>query len=144
MIQAPQRTVAFLKDQVKPAPRPDLKRIDQWVADLDSNNFQTREKAMKELDGLGELALPALDKKLADKGLSLEARRRLEELTQKAKTVLSGEELRNIRAIEILEGIGTPEAAALLDRLAHGGDGAILTEQAKSALKRLTQRSASK
>jgi len=58
----------------------------------------------------------ALEKKLEDKTVSLEARRRVESLMEKTKTVLSGEELRAIRGIEVLEGIGTPDAKEVMRR----------------------------
>jgi hypothetical protein len=145
MIQSPQLAVPFLKDRLKPAPRPDQQRIDQCLADLDSRSFKTREKAMKELEQFGHLAVPSIDRKLAEKALSLEARKRLEELSQKLnKTFLSGDELRAIRAVEVLEGIGTPEAVAVLKELAGGGEGTALTEQARKALARLARRSGGK
>jgi hypothetical protein len=145
MMQAPQLAVPFLKERVKPVPHADQKRIDQCLADLDSRNFKTREKAVKELEGFGQLAVPSLDRKLAEKDLSLETRRRAVDLAQKLnKTVLSGDELRAIRAVEVLEGIGTAEAIAVLKDLAGGGDGPALTEQARKALARLARRSEGK
>jgi hypothetical protein len=143
MIQSPQ-AVSFLKGRLKPVPGPDPKRIDRWLVDLDSRDFNTREQAAKGLQEAGELAFPALEKKLADKGVSLEARRRMGALLENVKTVLSADELRQIRAIEVLEEIGTGEAKQVIDNLAHGGDGAVLTEQAKNALARLARRSGSK
>lgn len=141
MIQAPQSAVPFLKERVKPIPQPDQQRIAQCLTDLDSKNFKTREKAMKELEAFGQLAVPALDRKLEDKDLSLEARKRTEALATKLnRTVLTGDELRALRAVEILEGIGTAEAQAVLKDLASGGEGATLTEQARKALARLTSR----
>jgi hypothetical protein len=141
MIQSPQQAVPFLKERVKPAPRPDQKRIDQCLADLDSRNFKRREKAMKDLEAFGQLAVSSLDRKLAEQALSLEARKRMEELALKlTKTILSGDEVRTIRAVEVLEGIGTPEAVAVLKDLAGGGEGAALTEQARKALARLARR----
>lgn len=140
LIQSPQLAVPFLKERVKPVPRPDQQRIDGCLADLDSRNFKTREKAMKDLEGFGQLAVPSLDRKLAEKDLSLEARKRAEALAQKLnKTVLTGDELRTIRAVEVLEGIGTPEAVAVLKDLAGGGEGPALTEQARKALARLAR-----
>jgi hypothetical protein len=41
-----------------------------------------------------------------------------------------------VRAIELLECLGTPEARALLERLAAGASGARLTQEAKAALDR--------
>jgi len=141
MIQTPGTSVPFLKDRLKPVPRLDQKQIDQWLVDLDSRDFQTRDLAAKNLGKAGDLALPALAKKLDDKKVSLEARRRVESLMEKNKTVLSGEELRAIRGIEVLEGIGTPDAKEVLDALAHGCDGAVITEQAKNAQARLGRQS---
>jgi hypothetical protein len=140
----PKRVVPFVQARVKPGPVPDPKRIQQSLADLNSNIFQKRAKASAELEGFGELAMAAIDERLADKSLSLEARRYLEAIAQKAKTVLSGEELRSIRAVEVLEQIGTTEARAVLDDLSRGGASAVLTEQARKALARLTQRSGGK
>jgi HEAT repeat protein len=86
------------------------------------------------------LAHAAIDKKLADKAIPLETRRQLEALGQKTKTILSADDLRNLRAVEILSQIGTPEARAILGDLAAGGEGAVLTEQARKALARLALR----
>ncbi len=145
LIRSPQLAVPFLKERVKPVPRPDQKRIDQALVDLDSRNFRTREKAAKELEQLGQLAVPALDRLLAEKTLSLEARKRTEELALKlTKTTLSGDELRALRAVEVLEGIGSPEALAVLKELALGGEGAPLTEQARNAAARVERRSGGK
>lgn len=143
-IKSPAVAVPFLKQRVQVVPRVDADRLNQWLADLDSEDFKTREKATKELEGLGELAVSALEKKIGEKTLSLEARRRLETLLQNSKTSLSGEELRGIRAVEVLEGIGTPDALVVLDKLAHGGEGAVVTEHARKAVARLAQRSGSK
>jgi hypothetical protein len=45
-----------------------------------------------------------------------------------------------IRAVEILEEIGTAAAREWLAKLAKGGAGAPLTLEAQAALERLTQR----
>src|ERR1700685_4544218 len=37
LIRAPQIAVPFLKDHLKPVPVPDAKRLEQLIADLDSN-----------------------------------------------------------------------------------------------------------
>jgi hypothetical protein len=51
-----------------------------------------------------------------------------------------GEELRRVRAVEVLELIGTPEARRLLEELAGGEPAARLTREASSSLRRLTHR----
>jgi hypothetical protein len=46
--------------------------------------------------------------------------------------------LRTLRAIDVLESIGTPEAQQILRKLAEGAPGARETREAKTALERLT------
>lgn len=49
----------------------------------------------------------------------------------------SPEELRAVRALEMLEQINTPVARQILQRLAKGAAHAPLTQQAKASLQRL-------
>jgi hypothetical protein len=55
---------------------------------------------------------------------------------KRTSLLLKGERLRAYRAIEVLERIGTPEARQLLQTLAAGAPGALLTTTAQAALKR--------
>ena len=96
----------------------------------------TREKATKELERLGETAVPSLEKSLATKS-SKEVRFRIRQILEKRKKALAPEEVRVIRAIEALERAGTAEARELLERLARGAPEARLTREAKSALANL-------
>jgi hypothetical protein len=137
LVVSPQVAVPFLKDRVKPVQAADAKRIEQFIGDLDNSSFQTRDQASKSLESLGILALPAIEKKLAAKP-SLEVQQRLEGLREKInEQPMTSAELRGVRAIEALALIGTPEAKTVLQDLAKGGEGALLTEQAKLALRRL-------
>jgi len=52
----------------------------------------------------------------------------------------TGETLRRLRAIAVLEKIGTPEARRVLERLASGLDGARETRDAKATLRRLDRK----
>jgi RNA polymerase sigma factor (sigma-70 family) len=136
---APNAAIPFLQKHLPPVPAADKKRMARLIADLDSDDFATRQKATEELEKLGELALPAY-RKARDGKPSLETRRRLEDLQRKAHAAwweVSGERLRSLRAIEALELAGTPEAREVLATLAAGAEGARLTEEAKAALKRL-------
>jgi hypothetical protein len=45
--------------------------------------------------------------------------------------------LRGVRAVEVLERAGTPEARQLLAALAGGAPGALLTREAAASLQRL-------
>jgi len=114
--------------------------ITRLIADLDSARFADREKALEELDRLGELAGPAL-RKLLQSRPSLEARKRAEQLLQKLEAATpSGERLRGLRAIAALEFMGNTEARELLRRLSAGAAEALLTQEAKAALVRLARR----
>lgn len=68
-------------------PATDAKKIAQLIADLDSNQFATREKASEELTKLGRLAEEALRKQLAGKP-PLEVAKRVEALLQKVEAQL--------------------------------------------------------
>ncbi|HEY7309740.1 MAG TPA: hypothetical protein VH643_10315 [Gemmataceae bacterium] len=107
------------------------------VWDLESDRFEVREKAQKELEHLGPLAGPALRRTLANRPL-LETRRRVEALrTKLGQRTLSAEELQQVRAVELLERIGGSEARRQLKSLAGGASEVWLTREAKASLRRL-------
>jgi WD40 repeat protein len=133
---APKEAVPWIKEQLKPAKPFDQKRTLELLKNLDSEEFKTRDSATKELLKLDEQIVPALDKALAANP-SLESKRRLEGVRDKLTAiVLQGERLRDYRAIEVLERIGTPEARQVLQELAKGAPGALITSSAQAALKR--------
>jgi hypothetical protein len=140
---APEQAVPFLSERLRPVASPDAqqtKQIRQWVADLDSPRFVVRDAAMRELQGGGETAAPALREALAGAG-GLEARRRLESLLAKLDSAApTGEVLRALRAVEALEAIGTEGARRLLGQLAGGAPHARLTREARASLERLTRK----
>jgi DNA-binding transcriptional ArsR family regulator len=109
-------------------------------ADLDSERFEVRSQAGRELERLGEGVVPALRKSLDNKP-SPEMRRRAEVLIERlASSAPSGQRLQALRSIEVLEWIGTPQARVLLDELAKGLPEARQTRDAKAALERLANR----
>jgi WD40 repeat protein len=133
----PARTVALLRHEIRPAPAPDSKRIAQLIADLDNNQFEAREKANQELDKLGKAAEPVLRQALTG-DLSVEVRRRLEHvLARPEEPPSTPESIRLLRAVEVLERIGSPEAKEVLRSLAKGAVGHLLTREAKVTLERL-------
>ncbi len=132
------QAVSYLDERLQPLRAPDEKQLTDLITDLGSDRFAVRERANRELDRLGELAVEACRKALADKP-SPEVRRRLEELMERYEApamVTSTERLRTLRALEALELAGTPEARHVCAKLAGGANGAWLTEQAKAALQR--------
>jgi WD40 repeat protein len=136
------QAVAFVKDRLRAVSTSDAERLTRLIADLDSNRFAVREKATEELEKEGELAKPALLQALAGMP-SAEVRQRIEQLLEKLDgAVTSSEALRSLRAVKVLEDIGTAAARQVLDGLARGAAGARLTQEAKTALERLARRSA--
>jgi hypothetical protein len=130
--------VPFLRDRLRPVTvTVDDQRLARLLADLDSAQFDVRERAEAGLAKLGELAEPAL-RKAAASGPSLEVRRRVEGLLEELnRHVLTGDERRSLRAVEVLERVGTAEARRVLEALARGTPDARLTREAKAALTRL-------
>src|SRR5262249_36748678 len=97
---SPARSVALLRERLTPVTSPDEKWLAKLLADLDSAKYAERQKAKKELEKLGDLALPAL-KRAVESGASAEvtaaARRMIETLTSRR---LTPEEIRQVRAVE--------------------------------------------
>jgi hypothetical protein len=141
---APRESVPFLGKQMPPVPVPDPAKVAQLLKDLQNERFAVREKADKELAKLGDLVEPDLQK-AAGEDTPLELRRRVQQLLDKLQgPVTQPEVLRGLRAVEVLENIGTPEAREALRRLGTGAPGSRLTREARSSLERLNRRAAVK
>jgi HEAT repeat protein len=132
-----------MEEHLHPAPALDPKELDRLISDLDSNQFEVRAKASAALEGMGTTAGPALRKALAGKP-SAEVRRRIVALMEKIQSRIPPlKELREIRAVEILEYLAASSADAtrltaidLLEQLAGGAPDARLTQEANAALRR--------
>jgi WD40 repeat protein len=142
----PDQAVCLLKARLSPARLATPAELDKLVADLDSDSYVTRASANQELARLGEVAEAALVKLLQGKP-KLEQRRRAEDLLAKLEAqrlAPSGARLRQLRAIEALERIGTLEARQLLQSLASGASVSRLTHEAQASLSRLEKLSPGK
>jgi hypothetical protein len=137
-------TVSFLKARLPPATaRVPPEMVARFIADLDAGDFHIRERARRELEKLGESCEPALRQALV-KQPSLEMRRRVQRLLsqlEEERKEPSGEVLRIVRAVEVLEHIGTREARQVLETLAAGAPGPYRTREAQAALERLQKAS---
>jgi hypothetical protein len=111
--------------------------VGRLVEELNSGKFAVRDRAEAELGRLGEAAGPALRKALEGRPAE-ELRRRVLKLIERLEAVPTAERLREVRAVEVLERIGTAEARGVLKGLAGGAPGARLTREAQAALERLT------
>lgn len=137
LTQASKQSLPLLRDRVKPAVPVDPKKVAKLIGDLDSEDFDQRSAAAEELEKLGELAVPSLQNVLIGQP-TLETRRRAEQLLARLTGgALTPEQIRLVRAIEVLERTATPEARQLLDTLAMGAPGALATRQSQAVLSRL-------
>src|SRR5205823_6018373 len=100
------------------APKPTGAELDKLIARLDATSFAERDAATRELDRLGTLAAPLVRERL-DSANTTEVRRRLSEFLKRHDRPyrLTGARLRERRAMELLEIMGTTEAKALLRTL---------------------------
>jgi hypothetical protein len=131
---------ALLGEKLKPVPTPaGVRTTAALISDLDAAAFGVREAASRELVGRVEVDAAELAAALADSP-SAEVRRRLTEVLRSAPgpwPKLGAEDLRRVRAVGVLEAIGTPEARRLLKALADGDPYALLTREARAAGARL-------
>jgi hypothetical protein len=137
------KAVSLLRERLRPAARPP-RSVEQTIIDLDSRRFPVREKAMADLLQLGERIRPALKKALAS-SITLEVRRRVEAILRKLdSTPIPPARLRAVRAVEVLEHIGTTEARQILEALAGGDPEDQVTVEARASLRRLAHRPVSR
>lgn len=133
----------FLRDRVKagvvPFTPPAPGTLRALVADLDDDDFATRESAEKTLGGLGEACRTTLAD--AVRGTkSPEQKMRLTRLLTKLDTSpvaeLRKEDVPLAWALAALERIGTPEARDVIRVMASGPPASRLTREANAALDR--------
>jgi RNA polymerase sigma factor (sigma-70 family) len=140
LARAGEQAASFLADHLKPATAVDAEKITRLIEDLESERFPVRANAEAELTKLEDLAEPALRRALEGKPRSLELRRRIERLLERLEVpIVSGQRLRVLRAVEVLEQVGTPRVPTLR-RLSAGAPAAWLTREAKAALGRVERR----
>ena len=133
------RAVLLLNHKLRPIAKVDAEHVKRLIAQLDDDQFVERERAAKQLAALDELAPPALR---AAESRSLEHRRRIEALLDRASLLKSPQMLQSLRAVEVLERIGTTDAQRVLATLAAGAPEARLTQEAKAGAERLARRDA--
>jgi hypothetical protein len=136
----PRQAAALVKQRMRPAPTSDPRRLARLIHDLDDDRFTIREQATAELAALGEAAVPTLQE-ARKRQPSPEAARRLRQLLEHCEEEIPPpEQLRQLRSVELLEGIGTSEARELLAKLASGTMATRLSREARASLNRLERR----
>ncbi len=137
---APGEAVALVTKHVRPDDGKGAgDEVARLIAALDDDSFDVRQDAHKQLAAMGKSVEEPLRKALGA-GPSAEMKRAVEDLLDKLKDKGQGpppESLRALRAVEVLEDLGTPEARKLLEQIAKGRQGAPLTAAAEDAVGRL-------
>jgi WD40 repeat protein len=138
LAEMPTEVVPFLRQRLKGTAAVPPGRIDELIVELDSPRFPMRQKASQALEEIGSQAADKLRRALKA-GASAETARRVQEVLDKLeqKGPKSSDDVRSVRAVEVLERIGTAEARQVLQALTQGAPGARLTQEAQAALKRL-------
>jgi RNA polymerase sigma factor (sigma-70 family) len=139
LARAQEQTVAWVREHLPPSRKPDVEHVARLLRDLDDDRFAVREEAAAALQRLAELAAPALRQALDGKP-SAEVRRRVPRLLEQIDGDKTPEQLRSLRAVEVLERLGTPEARKVLEELAKGTPEAHQTQEATASLHRLARR----
>jgi WD40 repeat protein len=138
----PKESVPFLNQRLHLATPINAKRLAKLLADLEDKEFNVQEKAATELEELGPAVVPHLRKALAGKP-SLPVRRWLELALENVQAqAIDKQRLVILRALEVLERAGTPQAREVFVKLAEGEPGSWLTQEAKASLDRLARRGA--
>jgi WD40 repeat protein len=135
-LAAPAEAIKWFAKKIALPEALDPKQARRWLADLGSDVFETREAASQALQRLDRQALPYLQEALKS-AESLEVRRRVEKILEQQRVGLTPDQIRQVRAVMVLERIGDGAAQELLRRWADGPAGALLTMEASAALNRL-------
>jgi WD40 repeat protein len=131
--------VKFLKERLHPE-RAAGELVPKLVAKLDNEAYAVREGAFRDLKKMG-LAIEGELRTALTGSVGPEARKRLEKLLEPCeKRPASLEELRVVRALQVLEQVGSAEARDTLRTIAGGAPGSWITMQAHLAVKRLQRR----
>jgi hypothetical protein len=134
----PKQALAYLLGRLQRVGSADKARISECISNLADDRFEVRRAATKQLDELGELAVEQLRRRLAENP-GAEEKRRIEELILKTR-ICPKARLRDLRAIQIVEYIGTRQSKSILEELAKGAPESVITQESKASLERLNGR----
>jgi WD40 repeat protein len=137
LLASPAEALPLLTRRLRPLPVLSPERQAEVLRDLDHPRYQVRDRATSELARLGELAEPLLRRTLKAPS-SPETRRRVQILLERlAAGRPSADNLRALRAFEVLERIGTADVRPLLEAHAREAPEALLAQEARASLQRL-------
>jgi RNA polymerase sigma factor (sigma-70 family) len=139
LVEGGATATSYIDQQLKPIEVLDDERTKRLISDLDSVKFKVRTEAAEVLEKQGDFAEASLRRALTGKN-SPEQRRHLERLIAKIESnrdTPSGELLRRLRAIEVLEQLGSAEAVKVLRRISREFRDTTTRESARASLNRL-------
>lgn len=136
LAREPDAAVKMARMRLKPAVAPSERTLAGILRDLGDAEFAIRERAAKNLDQYGEVAVAAVKARISQLP-SPESRLRCEAfLTKFTGSGADAAHIADSRAIELLESLDTDESRTLLKELAGGEPDAFRTQEAKRALER--------
>jgi WD40 repeat protein len=137
---APDIAVPFLREQIAKLPA-QKDHAGPLLKDLSSDNFATRQRAIRALENLGRAAEPSLRKALAGELPSLEMRRRIERILDKVDgPVADPDVLRAQRITSALERMPGPAGRKILESIAKASSDSWLGKEATASLARLVSK----
>jgi WD40 repeat protein len=136
LIADPEGTSKFLDEKLQAAKAPDAALLSSCIDRLSAPAFADREKAASELGAFGDAILTQL-RSARGKAADAELRERLDRLIRELeRPAVAGGRLQQVRAVEVLEALGTAASRRVLEKLAGGAAGASLTREARFGLGR--------
>lgn len=139
LVAAPEQAVDLLRQKLPLTTADDQRRIQRTIQALGDDNFKVRTDAQGELTRSAELADAALREALRG-ALPLESRRRIESILARDPGTPPAVWRTTLRALDLLEMIGTPEARRLLETLCKAGKESPHQAEAQRSLERLSRR----
>jgi WD40 repeat protein len=138
LCRSPKEALALVNSELSKIAPVSPSRVRQLIAELGNADFNVRNRATHELEATQESYMSMLREALAaDPEPEVSVRiRKLLSRADPDRLEPGSERLRWIRALEVLERIGTPEAFAIVRELAAGPADRRLTAEAKSVLRR--------
>jgi WD40 repeat protein len=137
---APAQALPLIKERFPTEwKKPRAEQVARWIVELDDDSFKVRERAERALADAGADIVAELRKALANNP-TVEAKKRLDGLINRLNGGGGPERLRSLRAIEVLERIGTAQAKELLRELSRKSLPADLDDEIRASLRRLGER----
>jgi WD40 repeat protein len=137
-VDAPDASVDWIGAKLRGAwVRPEREHLAKLVADLDAEAFEVRQKAARELATAGNAAEDFLRQALKKSPSPEKVRQVRRLLARLDPSAITAERLQAVRAIEVLERIGTRQARGVLVELQRLTGDPVVVEEIEESIQRL-------